>query len=35
VPIFKDPTTGAVKNYVIVHARSDPFDPALEWRPAK
>jgi hypothetical protein len=32
VPIIRDPATKAVKNYVITHAGSDPFDPALEWQ---
>jgi hypothetical protein len=33
VPIYRDPSTKELKNSVIVHAGSDPFDPANEWRP--
>jgi hypothetical protein len=32
VPIVRDPATGQVTNYVVMHAGSDPFDPATEWR---
>ena len=35
VPIWQDPETKVLKNFVITHAGSDPFDAANEWRPAK
>lgn len=35
VPVWREPETKVLKNFVITHAGSDPFDAANEWRPAK